>query len=189
MGCHVQKGKIAYKTFDKWANMKQCDREKCLEYLEKDVLGLEELYTKLNQAFHKKHKANLTSYISTSHASYVMWTKSLHENKEECGAVAIPTMREEKVFRPAVFGGRCYPSKREFTSSQYDGFLNGEIKFEDVDDYLIDADVVSLYPAVMAENHYPVGRARPIEENEILFWNSEMRNTKKCRKTHWLLLE
>ena len=56
--CDTLKGDFDYKKLDEWGKMKPKDKTDCLKYLKNDVLGLEELYNRLNDAIFDKHKIN-----------------------------------------------------------------------------------------------------------------------------------
>ena len=76
---------------------------------------------------------------------------------------------QEKFFRESIYGGRTYKYKHSFTSSQREAFMKNKISFEGIDDYLIDADVNSLYPAAMMKE-FPIGVA--IHEKQAVFFSS-----------------
>ena len=42
-----------------------------------------------------------------------------------------------------------YKYKQTFVSKQRNDYVDGNLSFEDIDDYLIDADVNSLYPQLL----------------------------------------
>ncbi len=77
--------------------------------------------------------------------TYAVWVDFRY--KEEKSTIYLQTPEQEKFFRESIYGGRTYKYKHKFVSSQREANINGELDFEDVDDYLIDADVNSLYPA------------------------------------------
>ncbi len=180
--CDVKKGDFDYNKLNFWSQMAARDQKDCLEYLKSDVLGLKELYNKLNDAIYEKFKVNLAPFYSTSHATYTMWIHHLMKigPEEEKGAICIPTIREEINFRASCFGGRCYKSKHKFVSTQREEYLKGKISFVDIDDYIIDADVVSLYPSVMQKNNYPIEEATELTDKDIAEWNTSMKSKKKC---------
>ena len=70
--------------------------------------------------------------------------------------IFLQTPEHEKFFRESIYGGRTYKYKHRFVSKQRDDYASGNLSFEDIDDYLIDADVNSLYPAAM-KNEFPIG--------------------------------
>lgn len=185
-GCEVLKGEFDYSKLDRWSKMSKKDQVDCIKYLESDVLGMRFLYNTLNVQMQDSFRNNLSSFFSTSHATYVQWVhyvmkkyrKSKYNSKaenirqeklnEESGVIIIPSHKQDsKVFRPSICGGRCYKSKNNFNSIQKDGYLNGSIKFDDVDDYCIDLDVVSLYPHCCREFEYPIDQPIEMSKDDI----------------------
>ena len=55
------------------------------------------------------------------------------------------------------------------------------LKFEDIDDYLIDADVNSLYPAAMM-NRFPVGIPIKVESQTLAHFNKVIQQENRCPK-------
>lgn len=149
--CKVKKGDFDHEQGCAWEEMSPDVREKCLVYLESDVLGLLELYHKMNAEMFKSFAVNIHNYLSTSQLSFRNW---LQRNKKR---IELPTLHQELAFREAIFGGRVYKCKHEFISEDREGFIAGEVEFDDIKDYIIDLDVVSLYPAAMAHHEYPIG--------------------------------
>ena len=159
--CKVQKGDFDHDKASAWEDMREEMKQDCLKYLEADVLGLKELYDKLNKSIFDKTQANISSYLSTSSLTFNLWKRRI-KNYD----IQLPTLEQEPFFRTAVKGARCYPSKKRFLSGQYEGYKNGDISFDELKDYMIDADVVSLYPAAMANFQYPVGDCFKLAEGE-----------------------
>ena len=52
--CNIKKGDYDHDKSKKWDTMDKETQDNCLEYLEADVLGLKELYEKLNEGIFKK---------------------------------------------------------------------------------------------------------------------------------------
>lgn len=161
--CNTLKGDLDHELSTCWEETTDERKEQVLKYLKADVLGLRELYGKYAITVFQDWGRNLTDYISTSALTFNMW-------KERVGSmddlIHLPTLKQEKAFRQSVRGGRTYKNKHRFVSEQRDAFLNGDISFDDIKDYLVDADVVSLYPAAMQGYEYPVGEA--IETKEYM---------------------
>ena len=151
--CHTAKGEFDHNKSSRWEEMSDELKNKCLEYLRCDVLGLEELYNKLNYSIHTKYGFNVSDFLSTSSLTFYLWKLNIRGRFD----IALPTLEQEQDFRQSVRGGRTYKNKSYFESSDLKGFKNGDIKYSDVDDYLYYGDVVSLYPTAMLEK-YPVGR-------------------------------
>lgn len=160
--CDVQKGDFNHDLASRWEDMKENLREDCLLYLRSDVMGLKELFDKLNTTIFNEHKVNITSYISTSSLSFNLWKRTIDKKYD----IRLPTIEQEEAFRESVRGGRCYKSKSEFVSKQYNEYKNRQTTYEDIDDYIIDADVVSLYPSAMAQFEYPTGECLKLDSGK-----------------------
>ncbi len=152
--CAVQKGDFDHNLGQPWETMPEDARIECSKYLRGDVLGLRELTEKLAHATFNEYAVDLTQFISTSQLTYSLWAKHINERGQRF-VVTVPNFEQEDFFRPSIFGGRCYKTKGFFYSKQRNAYLDGEIEFEEIDDYLIDMDVVSLYPAAMRNYAYP----------------------------------
>jgi len=178
MGCKLEKGDFNHSNGDDWEKMSEKDKKDCLDYLKIDVMGLKELYNKMNTALHRQYKVNMHSFFSTSHTTFTLWRR--HLNSESPTLIKIPNIKEESVFRPACFGGRCYPSKKSFESVDRLDYLKGKIDYDEVIDYLVDLDVVSLYPSVMQLYDYPIGEIQELRVADLEKFNRSIRENKKC---------
>lgn len=161
-GCKVQKGDFNHELGCRWEDMSEEVRNDCLKYLEGDCFGLKELYEKVNNGVFEEYGVNLTSYISTSSLTFNIWKNKIRKKFY----IELPTLQQEKDFRQTIRGGRTYKSKSRFISEDYEKFKKGEITFKEVNDYVIDADVVSLYPTAMSKFSYPVGECKELKEGE-----------------------
>jgi hypothetical protein len=160
-GCAIQKGDIDHNTTDAWGKMPEQLRSDVKMYLEKDVLGLCELYNKINDDMFQSESVNICDFLTTSHCAYTLWAESYLDQP-----VYIPTPKQDDFIRQSVYGGRCYKNKNRFTSAQYDAVKNGTLTdVEQIDDYMVYLDVVSLYPTSML-NEYPVGT--PLDTTEYV---------------------
>ena len=160
--CKITKGDFDHEKASKWEDMNRFLKMSCIKYLKADVMGLKELYEKVNNEVYNKYGVNISNYISTSSLTYKIWKS---KNKEY---IKLPTLDEEKDFRKAIRGGRTYKNKHRFISNQYKGYKDGTLNYEDIDDYIVDSDVVSLYPTAMANYEYPVGMCYKLTNEEIL---------------------
>ena len=68
--CHTAKGEFDHNKSGRWEEMSDELKNKCLEYLRCDVLGLEELYNKLNYSIHTKYGFNVSDFLSTSSLTF-----------------------------------------------------------------------------------------------------------------------
>jgi len=154
-GCSIAKGSLDHNLSKRWEDTDEARRKECLDYLKCDVLGLRELYEKTNKPFNVKYGTNLTDTITTSQNAYKMWVRRFLRDEHK---IYLLKPNTDKLVRTAIYGARCYKNKNRFESSQYDDIISGKITcFEIIKDYIFDADVVSLYPAAMKLNPYPIG--------------------------------
>lgn len=156
-GCVTQKGEVDHDEIARYGSYEAIPKElkdKISQYLRADVMGLKELYEKLNHVVAKEDGVNLTSAISTSQLTYECWTKEAAKKH----VIQLPMLEQEPAFRAAVLGARCYKTSHGYTSKDYEDYRAGRVKFDEIKDYQCFIDVVSLYPASMAHNEYPVGK-------------------------------
>ena len=106
--------------------------------------------------------------MSTSQLTYAVWVN--HWYKESTNTIYLQTAEQEKFFRESVYGGRTYKYKNSFISTQRDAFLKQDLVFEDIDDYLVDLDVNSLYPAAMMKE-FPIGTPARLDDTTISEFN------------------
>ena len=175
--CKVSKGEIDHNISTYWENTGEARRREVKEYLECDVLGLRELYEKFNSNSFKDYQVNLCDYLTGSQLCYDLW-RTLFLNDE---IVELPNSEMDTYFRKSIYGGRCYPNKKSFISKCYQEIVDGKINFEDVKDYLIDGDIVSLYPYVMTFE-YPVGhhiKTKEYVKNKMGIYRCEFITNKK----------
>ena len=169
-GCQISKGEIDYDKFTCWNKMDKDLKKKTREYLKADVLGLQELYEKTNDDIYNRYGRNVCDFLTLSSMGYDIWRETIEEDQ-----IALPTHKEELFFRKSIYGGRCYKNAHKFKSNQYNDIkkeINNILNIVDeedrnekigllykgINDYVFDADVVSLYPTAMANNVYPIGK-------------------------------
>ena len=179
LNCTVQKGEFDYELGDDWKNMSENSQDQCIQYLQGDVMGLKELSERLNEECFETFKVNLYKYLSTSQLTYSIWVNRFYTQKNE--PIYLQNAEQEKFFRESIYGGRTYKYKNSFISKQRDDYMKGDMSFDDIDDYLIDADVNSLYPAAMM-NPYPVGVPRKLKQNTLKYFNQLVVKENKCPK-------
>jgi len=151
-GCAIQKGDIDHNTTNAWNKMSEQLQTDVKMYLEKDVLGLCELYNKINADMYDSEEVNLCDFLTTSHCAYTLWAEKYLDQP-----VYIPKPEQDKFIRQSIYGGRCYKNKNRFTSAQYEAVKNGTLTdIDKIDDYMVYLDVVSLYPTSMLRE-YPIG--------------------------------
>lgn len=175
--CGIEKGDFNHSLARPWDEMDQELQAQCLEYLEADVLGMSELFDIIHGTILKEYGLEVVRFISTSQLTYAIWrTKTFGTRR--CESVYIPTLKEEACFRKAIYGGRCYKVKHAFCSSQYKDICQGQIAFDDISDYVVDMDVVSLYPTAMRRD-FPVGDSHALDEESLVRCNEYVTVHKK----------
>lgn len=154
--CDVLKGEIDYNKFDAWDRMSPEFQNDILTYLRSDVIGLRKAFCLMNADNFQKTTLNLSNFLSTSHLAYDCWKEKMRDVDYD---IVLMNKAESDFCRQAVYGGRTHPNKKHFMSQQYEKILAGEISsIDQIDDYCVDLDVVSLYPTAMHQNKYPVGK-------------------------------
>lgn len=166
------KGDFDHKLMIDWSCVDKYEHQ-WRPYLELDIVSLREMYKKYATSVFTDFNLNCIDYMTLSSLAFKYWRTTIDEK------VHLLPYNEDKWMRKSIYGGRCYPIKRYFVSSQYEDAKEGKIKYEDINDYLADADVVSLYPTAMAKTdkdktflkdhnigEYPVGDYT-VDENQL----------------------
>ena len=154
-GCSIAKGEINHNLSIRWEETDEERKTQVREYLKCDVLGLCELYEKVNEPIYTKFKINLCEKMTLSSNAFDIWRDYFLKDK-----IFLLDAEKDKNVRQSIYGARCYKNKNRFKSKQYDDIINKNITFEEIDDYIFDADVVSLYPTAMSNFPYPVGKEK-----------------------------
>ena len=152
-GCSIAKGKIDHNLSVRWEDTDDKRKQEVREYLRCDVMGLCELYEKVNEPMYNKFKVNICEKLTTSSNAFDIWRDNYLKDQ-----VFLLDAEKDVNVRQAIYGARCYKNKNRFTSNEYEKVMSGELFYENVFDYIFDADVVSLYPTAMSQYPYPVGK-------------------------------
>jgi hypothetical protein len=160
--CKIQKGDFDHTRGNYWNQMSSKDRKDCITYLKSDVMGMKEFYEILNKAVHERHNVNIHKYVSTSQLTFSAWKREVCKAKH---LISLPTLQQEKVFRSGCYGARCYKCKTYFEAQE--------------DEYLLDEDVISLYPSAMERYEYPIGFPIEMSEKQIGYFNGMINKFKK----------
>lgn len=153
--CKISKGSLNHNISKRWEETEEERKKEVKEYLKCDVMGLCELYEKINEPMYSKFKINLCEKITTSANAYDIWRDKYLNDK-----IFLLDDEKETYIRQAIYGGRCYKNKNRFTSNQYEDIINNKINFDDINDYIFVGDVVSLYASAMADYKYPIGKEK-----------------------------
>ena len=153
LGCEVAKGSIDHNLSVSWEKTGGARKKEVKDYLVCDVRGLRELYEKANSIIYDKFNMNLCDSMTTSSCAYAIWRDKFLEDK-----IYLLDAKWEVNARQAIYGGRVYKNRNSFQSSQYERVMSGEIMYDELNDFIFDADVNSLYPTAMRNFDYPVGK-------------------------------
>jgi hypothetical protein len=99
---------------------------------------------------------NILDFISCSQVCDKIWREQYLDQD-----VFAPNLEQETMFRKSVYGGKTKAYKPKFISSEIADIEAKKIGYEACKDYLLDLDVVSLYPTAMHDFEYPVGKQQP----------------------------
>ena len=102
---------------------------------------MRECYKKIATNIWEAHSLNLNEFLTISGLAYYLWRTMLKEK------VHLMSYENDQWVRRAIFGGRCYPQKQYYASPDADK------PYDVITDYLVDLDVVSLYPTAMKSRH------------------------------------
>lgn len=131
------KQKFDHHLIKSWQDV-EIQKDNWKPYLEKDITSMRTIYLKYADWIWKNLTLNVNKFMTLSQMTDTAWRTTLkHEIK-------LLPYEIDRFVRKSIYGGRCYPQKQYFES-------------EDKDDYLLDCDVVSLYPTAMRNFMYPVG--------------------------------
>lgn len=103
-------------------------------YLRQDIVSMRELYKIYAKSVWDDWSLNINKYITLSSMAFKAWKTMLSAEQK----VKLLDYETDCFVRRSIYGGRCYPQKQYFESK-------GE------GDYLLDIDVVSLYPTAMGK--------------------------------------
>lgn len=181
-----EKGELDHLKYKSFCDIEK-DKDMIYEYLRRDVMGMEELYNKVSEILKCETGINIVECLTLPGYAYRKWSSNLKETIE------IPSHKKaQKYIFPATYGGRTYPNQRFYESIHYKELLELEEKIKEYnnndkeyerkmlynkikdisDDYIINLDVTSLYPASMAgfgkfKALYPIGHSREILNNSV----------------------
>ena len=165
------------KVFDMESALRH--KEEVLEYLKYDVISLRELYRVYSQAQFECFGIDINRAVSLSQYGFKCWASNCSETDE----IFVPhTGKEENDMRAAYYGGRVFPQRKEYKSVQFDDEV-AYPTYEEIEDYLVIADVNSLYPFAQLHYKYAFGMwrywpiERIVEENVLNYLNDSEAST------------
>jgi hypothetical protein len=175
--CNVQKGDFDHTKNGPWNTLSEDVKQDLLKYLQSDVLGLVELSDKVHNALIEKYGTSWVHFVSKSDASYKIALDSMREKYIVTEKLMLPSLEHyTKYIRPSIYGARCQVQRKYFKSKdlpafnitkQHDSFSwktdLKEEQIENIQDYVMDLDVNSLYPYAMTMD-FPAGIPYSVNE-------------------------
>lgn len=143
------KGDFNHKKMITWNSVDEFEKE-WKPYLELDIISMREMYKMYAKQTWDDWHVNINKFITLSSMAFKLWKVTLEQD------LKLLPYEIDKFARRSIYGGRCYPQKQYFQSE------NPET------DYLVDVDVVSLYPTAMAQYEYPIGEYKDFTSEEKL---------------------
>jgi hypothetical protein len=166
-------------------------RKECWDYLKMDVISLRELFKIFSNTIFKLYRLNVAKYMTITQIAYAAWTSDLPANIVN-NLFKTPVGRSERVMREMYKGGRVLCGRKEWKSQffrqvlknrkkwydpkllekdpdahllvQHEGYCISQELYDKIIDYLVYADVNSLYPAVQISTDYPFKVIQKVNE-------------------------
>lgn len=169
------------------------------EYVKLDVMAMRQVFLKYSEVVWNDHHLHACQFMTASHLAYAAWNSKLPlKTKNKLKKVA--TEDEEKV-RALTRGGRITVGRQKWESTSFsEVFEKKEIYvnkqgekshrisrevYDSIKDFQVYLDVNSLYPAVMANQKYPIGNYRiiiPSQMQKQIMIEQLNRNTKESKE-------
>lgn len=171
-----QKKDFEHKKIKTWQDVATY-KEEVEHYLFFDVLCLGMVHIQFIENIYKKYEWNAVDCVTLSHLAYNSW-RNVFINAEYLTMLKLPTQSEHDFLVRARFGGRTTPYHKAYKSRYYYSWedINNLYRFSpdiqttifnNVTDYLIYMDVVSLYPFV-SKQEFPIGKPKWLDEEHLL---------------------
>lgn len=162
----------------------------CKKYLKRDVEATAWLYRTLGKLFYDCFKVNFHKHLTLSAMAYSIWQNMAVKNyncqnypfpvpPNPSTTIEIPELDKHVFCRRALYGGRVIVIKRYFSSKYLKDIEEGKVKYDEVDHFLVDCDVVSLYPTAMALFEYPVGESNWVTKEEDVLEYQKLLNDER----------
>jgi len=145
------KSEFNHKRIQNWNDTIRYKKE-VVKYLDLDIYCLKYVWEAFSDKIFNNFQIHTTDFITTSSMTYALWT---NWNQS---VIYIPSEDELEFIQRSTYGANVYPVKKHFKSKEYNEIIKGTKKYDDLTDYLMIMDVVSLYPTSML-NEYPTGKA------------------------------
>lgn len=174
-----KKSTFNHELMKSWADVEKY-RKEVEPYLTRDVEALKELFETFNDMMYSLIKANITSYVSTGHMAYSIWSSMLKH------LIEVPNDLEKyKFIKRGTYGARCYPQQKKYESESFiklrDQYKGKKLydKLKESKDFIFNADASSLYPASMRgfdlmKVKYPINVSRWSDKTKEDFENGKI---------------
>lgn len=147
-----KKGDFNHTLMKDWSDVAKY-RDDWLPYLRLDIASMREVYVKYAESVWSDFQMNINDFITLSSLAFKIWRTKLTQK------IPLLDYQTDCWVRKASYGGRCFPQKQFFESKDHET------------DYLVDIDVVSLYPTAMAQYVYPIGEHKEeLREPTLAYW-------------------
>lgn len=152
------KGEFDHEKIKSFADA-ELHRKEVTAYLKLDCIALGHLLRIYQSAMWECFHVDMARCITPATFALKAWGSTIDFHKK----IYIPHRgKEEEDDRAAYLGGRVMCQYQEFQSSEWCGIRGSSFyegfEYDEVEDYLVIADVNSLYPAVQHSNDYAYGR-------------------------------
>lgn len=153
---------------DKLCNWKAVEEHKdqVIYYNTYDVISLGICYDVFARRCFSEYKLNIKECLTLSNYAFEVW-RNIYLTKSERLDIKIPNEEKYKFLRRGLYGGRTACQRAAYQSKDYQKIfhnLDDHIRvpketFEEISDYCLLFDVVSLYPAACVQGQFPMGNA------------------------------
>lgn len=158
-------------------------RKEYEEYVKLDVISMRAIWEAYSKVIFEDHKVHASKFMTASHLAYGAWSAN-----SDVGHLMEKTPKEdEEQYRSFYRGGRVMVGRPTWQSKSYETMKlkmeliekDGEQKhqvdkefYDSIEHYAVYGDVNSLYPAVMVNRKYPLGKAvhTVVQEFENSTW-------------------
>lgn len=121
-------------------------------YLTYDVLSLKHVFKNFRKSFEEINGVDITQCLTLSHAAFTAWFSQANI------PLALPSITCDSMIRRSYYGGRVFPQKIIYESKQVN------TAYDELEDYFVDIDFVSLYPTAMSKYKYFFGNPKHEED-------------------------
>ena len=168
-------------------------------YLGSDIIATANVFFTIAKMMYTEFKVDIRDFVTLNQLTYEVWS-AMHckpaplvtntpevynpfaDLVKEKHVIEIPTPALSKIILQSIYGGRCFPTKKIFKSKHYEAAVAKEVTYNEIeDDWIINADTVSLYATAMADHEYPVGYHKAATNRMIHEFNKLLSEGKEIK--------